>query len=319
MPVTTPVSSPAASPCLDDAGADRVFGTTNRAAQAVLQIANVPAVSRVRALVRTWRPDLAIVPQFAYHLSPAVFGALDGVDVVAIALDYKFICPLGTKLLPDGSTCRDPHGAVCWRRGCVSALHWLRDRPRYRAMAARLRPPTRIVACSHGVQAALAREGIESECVLLPVPPASPSYRRQPAAAPLFVYVGRLAAAKGVDVLVHAFAALAREVPAARLRVIGDGPERASLTHLAASAGVGHAVTFTGTLAPPDVEQELARAWALVAPSRWEEPFGLVAVEAIVRGVPVVASARGGFAETVEDGSAAGSCRTAMSARSRRR
>jgi glycosyltransferase involved in cell wall biosynthesis len=40
----------------------------------------------------------------------------------------------------------------------------------------------------------------------------------------------------------------------------------------------------------------------LVAPSLWAEPFGLVALEAIVRGIPVIASAQGGFADTVEHG-----------------
>ena len=45
----------------------------------------------------------------------------------------------------------------------------------------------------------------------------------------------------------------------------------------------------------------MARAWALVAPSLWAEPLGLVALEAIVRRVPVIATSIGGFAETVEE------------------
>jgi glycosyltransferase involved in cell wall biosynthesis len=53
---------------------------------------------------------------------------------------------------------------------------------------------------------------------------------------------------------------------------------------------------------PALVEREMSDPWALVAPSLHAEPLGLVALEAIVRGVPVIASARGGFAETVEEG-----------------
>ena len=49
------------------------------------------------------------------------------------------------------------------------------------------------------------------------------------------------------------------------------------------------------------MDAELARAWASVAPSLYAEPLGLVAPEAIVRGVPVVASAIGGFSETVAE------------------
>ena len=50
------------------------------------------------------------------------------------------------------------------------------------------------------------------------------------------------------------------------------------------------------------MERELEVAWASVAPSLWAEPLGLVAMEASVHGVPVIATAAGGFCETVEDG-----------------
>jgi glycosyltransferase involved in cell wall biosynthesis len=53
---------------------------------------------------------------------------------------------------------------------------------------------------------------------------------------------------------------------------------------------------------PDDVDALLADAWALVAPSVWAEPYGLVAPEAILRGVPVIATRRGGFADSVDDG-----------------
>jgi glycosyltransferase involved in cell wall biosynthesis len=62
------------------------------------------------------------------------------------------------------------------------------------------------------------------------------------------------------------------------------------------------AVAFRGRLPFAGVEHELLDAWALVAPSLWAEPFGMVAPEAIVRQVPVIATRTGGFADTVVDG-----------------
>ena len=59
---------------------------------------------------------------------------------------------------------------------------------------------------------------------------------------------------------------------------------------------------FCGWQEPQEINQELSHAWALVAPSRWPEPFGLVALEAMFRGVPAVVPALGGLAETVEHG-----------------
>ena len=61
-------------------------------------------------------------------------------------------------------------------------------------------------------------------------------------------------------------------------------------------------LVFRGWLGPPEIERELAVAWASVVPSLWAEPLGLVAAEAGVRGVPVVASATGGLAEVVNHG-----------------
>jgi glycogen(starch) synthase len=88
----------------------------------------------------------------------------------------------------------------------------------------------------------------------------------------------------------------------ARLRVVGDGPLRPALERLAVELGLGDLVEFTGWLPLHRVEAQLADAWALVAPSLWAEPLGLTALEAVVRGLPVIASATGGLAETVEPG-----------------
>ena len=71
---------------------------------------------------------------------------------------------------------------------------------------------------------------------------------------------------------------------------------------LAHSLRLGESLVFCGWLGPPEIEDELAAAWASVVPSLWAEPLGLVAVEAAVRGVPVVASAMGGLPEIVVHG-----------------
>ena len=83
---------------------------------------------------------------------------------------------------------------------------------------------------------------------------------------------------------------------------MGDGPERPRLEALARSLGLEATVQFVGSVPREQIEAELVAPWALVAPSTWAEPLGLTALEAIVRGVPVVASATGGFAETVQPG-----------------
>jgi glycosyltransferase involved in cell wall biosynthesis len=280
----------------------RAFGTTAAALQGPLQIANPFAFRAARRAAREFRPDAAMIVLFAYHLSPAVIWALAGTPVVLMIADYKIVCPLGSKLLPDGTICAVRAGAVCLRKGCLSLPHWLRDQPRYAAIGHAVRQARVVLACSRHMAAELEANGIPARPVAVPVFGPGPGYARTPAAHPQFVCCGRLSREKGGALLVRAFRRVSARVPGARLTFVGDGPLRADIERLAADLGLQDVVRVTGWLDAAGVDREISAAWALVAPSLWAEPFGLVVPEAILRGVPVVASRTGGFAESVADG-----------------
>lgn len=116
------------------------------------------------------------------------------------------------------------------------------------------------------------------------------------------LFVGNLIHRKALDVLIDALAQLP-DPPA--LRVIGDGPERASLERQAAARGVR--ADFAGALPQEAVAAEMAGAQLLAVPSR-EEALGLVALEAMAAGCVPVVSAVGGLAESVTDGVNGFSC-----------
>ena len=105
------------------------------------------------------------------------------------------------------------------------------------------------------------------------------------------LFVGRLVSDKGVDLLLQALSLL----PGRRLTITGDGPEAAALPWRAEE----WRVTFTG----PKRGEELARLMnahrVLVVPSRWAEPFGIVALEGAASGCAVVASDGGGLPDAV--------------------
>ena len=280
----------------------RAFGTERRAAQAFLQIANPLAARDVRRAVADFRPDAVYVSMFEILLSPAIFAALRHVRTVVNLAYYKPVCPTGHKLLPDGSICEVRAGVPCLRNRCVSPPRWLREQPRYALIHAAIESADAVLTCSRFMRSELARAGIDAEFVSWPIDPPSGDFSRAPAPEPLFLFTGRLSAEKGVDVLLRAFGLLHARGPAARLRIVGDGPERPRLEELSTSLGLDAAVEFVGRIPREEIEPELAAAWALVAPSTWAEPLGLTALEAIVHGVPVVASATGGLAETLEPG-----------------
>ena len=114
------------------------------------------------------------------------------------------------------------------------------------------------------------------------------------------LYVGRLDPNKGVDTAVAAM----RHLPArARLELIGgwDSAEEARLRRLASEAGVSERVHFAGQCGRAEIVEAYGDADAVVFPVRWEEPWGLVPLEAMGRGRPVVATGRGGSAEYLRD------------------
>jgi glycosyltransferase involved in cell wall biosynthesis len=280
----------------------RAYGTQHMVLKTVLQIANPFAALTLRSSLREFRPDVVVVNMFEHQLSPAILGQLRDVPAILMVTDYKPICPTGSKLLPSGRCCTDQPGLVCWRAGCLSLPHWLREQPRYALIRAGRRHFDRVLACSRWVQRELALSGIVSEHLTLPIPPPGPVFQRAPAREPLFVYCGRLDPLKGIDLLLRAFARLRAIAPTAVLRIVGRGSQREMLEELAMAPGLAGSVQFRGWVPPTEVEHELADAWALVVPSLWAEPLGLVALEAIVRGVPVIASANGGLGEVVRHG-----------------
>ena len=115
------------------------------------------------------------------------------------------------------------------------------------------------------------------------------------------ICVGRLSPEKGQPGLLRAFAALRAKHPKLRLRLVGDGPDRASLEALAKELGLADAVSFAGRLPEEETLAEIARADLLVLPS-FMEGLPIVLMEAMAVGVPVIASRVAGIPELVEDG-----------------
>ncbi len=138
----------------------------------------------------------------------------------------------------------------------------------------------------------------------LPPPNGGPSFaQRYGVDGPFLLFVGRLASNKGLLTLLEAFDPLARSDPAARLVLVGeDGGMAAGVDAKVRELGLGSRVRRIGHVAD---ERLLAAAYrearAFVLPSDYEA-FGLVVVEAMAQGTPVVASRVGGLPEVLDDG-----------------
>ena len=113
-----------------------------------------------------------------------------------------------------------------------------------------------------------------------------------------WIYVGKVAAGKGVPELVEAFAAVAKEEPALRLTILGSGPLLEPLRERAAQLGRADRIAFPGAVPPQRVFEFLHAHDLLVHPSK-SETFGMTVVEAVGSGMPVLVTRCGGPQETL--------------------
>ncbi|MDP9281657.1 MAG: glycosyltransferase [Chloroflexota bacterium] len=140
------------------------------------------------------------------------------------------------------------------------------------------------------VVAARIRRYYERESEVVHPPVDVDTFVPQPERGDFWVYVGRLSAYKRADIAVRAFTRLGM-----RLIIVGEGRERTALEGIARDN-----IAFAGHLDDATLHQLLGAARGLIFPA--EDDFGIVCVEALASGAPVVALAAGGAPEIVRDG-----------------
>jgi glycosyltransferase involved in cell wall biosynthesis len=171
--------------------------------------------------------------------------------------------------------------------------------PLKRLRTASLRRARRLVVPSRYLAEIAAEWGLDRSRIEVLTNPAPPPIDVEP--MPLepgtFVFVGRLTEQKALPVALAAIA----EVDGARLALVGDGPERASLERRVSELGLGERVKFLGSLSRDEALRYLAGARAALLSSAWEN-LPHAAVEALAVGTPVVSTSVGGVPEVVHDG-----------------
>ena len=262
----------------------------------LLQTANFSARRTLSRTLEQFQPDVVHVGLFLTQLSPLILPLLRDVPSVYYAHWLRTICPTGFKLLPNGQACSNTFGAACHRSGCIPAHDWLPLMVQM-GMARRWRGHfRRVVANSEATRTALEAEGFRDVSVIRCGVPAAP-HRPALGSTPVAAFCGRLSRQKGAHILLAAWEQVRARIPNAQLLIAGDGPERGAL-----ESTVPLGVTFLGNVPHDAIDQEMSAAWVQVAPSTGFEPLGLAAVEAMMRGLPVVASRLGGLSEVVTSG-----------------
>lgn len=115
------------------------------------------------------------------------------------------------------------------------------------------------------------------------------------------LFVGRLTKDKGVDYLLNAMPRVLRKLPDIKLQIVGDGVDKNDFVFLVKKLGISNSVEFVGSVEDKTIRNYYDEASVLVVPSVWNEPFGLIGIEAMSTGRPVIGSKVGGIPEWLTD------------------
>lgn len=119
---------------------------------------------------------------------------------------------------------------------------------------------------------------------------------------PFFLYVGRLVTKKGLFTLLLAFRDVLKEIPKAKLRIAGKGKLKPVLSSMSKVLGINGNVEFLGYVPDDALNPLFSSADVFVLPSSFGESFGIVILEAMASGTPVIGTKVGGIEEILEDG-----------------
>ncbi len=189
---------------------------------------------------------------------------------------------------------------LCRRRYAATHQIWYRRSDGRRGWQNRIK----LAVSRHAINIAPSRaiaDELETVCTVIPNPYRAHLFKPRPEVLRdrTLLFVGRLVSDKGIDLLLAALVSLKSKGLWPDLTIIGDGPELPELRRFAEKHGLLEQITFAGSQPQEYVARQMNRHRILVVPSRWSEPFGVVAVEGIASGCLVLGSEQGGLADAI--------------------
>ena len=260
--------------------------------------------NRLGAFLEQTRPDVVHVHNTFPLISPAAIGvsAARGLPVVVTLHNFRTLC-VNALLFRDGQPCelcvgRSPLPGVvhrCYRGSRAASAPIAASIVLHRLRGTWSRGVARFIALSRFARDRFVAGGLPADRIdVLPNFVARPRVHRS-GPGDYFLYLGRLSPEKGIDLLASAWSS-----EMGRLLVVGEGPTRASVESTLRRHG--DSVTLLGSQPHGRAMEILAKARALIMPSRVYEGSPVVLAEAYARGVPVIGPRHGAFAEYIEDG-----------------
>jgi len=213
--------------------------------------------------------------------------------------DYWFICPKQSLLLDDGSIC---DGRTC-KPECAGETGSKRILTMRRRITKKLLSVDMVLPPSKYVADRVRDFGMAPEKIKVVYNGVEiKHFDATRSLGSNILFVGYMDKRKGTHTLLQAARYVKEKIPDVNFVFVGDGPEKENLAGLAKEWGIESNVSIKGHISESEFEKEYSSTKIAIVPSLWPEPFGLVAAEAMTRGIPVIASNAGALPEIVLNG-----------------
>ena len=308
-------------PRLEAAGHETIVGFADGDASLVNEAERIPSIGSpdlsrrdeariaVKRILHRRRPD--VVHLHNIQNVGAIAACLETTPTLFTCHDYRYLCPASTFYFRGTrEICRRTCGPACFpitsSKRCMSPhpIRGWRQYGRVRWMQRNYHRFRRIIAPSAGAAGRLSDAGIENSrvrvlpyfCPMPPMPEPRPSPER-----PTLLFVGRLSDNKGWKYFIDALGRLPNEVQG---RMVGSftAESEAEVRTCAESAGCRERLSLFPWAGRDEIVEHYRQATVTVFPSIWDETLGIVGLESLACGVPVIASDVGGVREWLHDG-----------------
>ena len=274
--------------------------------QFLISIWNTNASKKVSKKIIEFKPDVVHIHNWHFACGPIVFRTIHSlkIPIVHTIHNYRLLCPSGT-LLNKGKLFKDslnqffPYKSVINKvyRSSYLLTFWLAFVVWFHKRINTWKMINSYV-CLTPFAVTLFQEsnfGIPERRFTVKPNFTSIPIRKEPLERGMhFLFIGRLSEEKGITLLLEAF-----QVLPYGLSIAGDGPLKGQVINAVKKS---QNVTYLGNLSKEEIESELQKTQALIFPSVWYEPFGLVNIEAFANSTPVLASNIGAPQSLIIDG-----------------
>jgi glycosyltransferase involved in cell wall biosynthesis len=266
---------------------------------------NEDIYQELRTLIRKEKPQVAHFYNTFLLVSPAAYHAAkeEGIPVIQALQNYRLLCPNKGLLFRENKVCEECIGKFVPWPGIVHGCY-RGSRPQTAVVAAMLSFHRTIrtyqdkidlfIPTIEFVKEKHIEGGFPPEKMMVKPNFLDPDPGLGSGEGDFVLFVGRLTEEKGVLTLLKAWESLGQQIP---LKILGDGPLN-EYTQQVARQNSG--VEYLGFKSAQEIYEIMGQARALVCPSEWYEPFGLVIIEAYAKGTPVIAANQGSMKTLID-------------------